>query len=105
MAESAVGQHAPTDDHDEQRCHRGPRDPRDGTDPIDETPPHVTQPRSSRPLGLDMCPQLVLESRSRARGLEGIVQLPPQREKLAVFVLLAHTLSFATASFIAFSAR
>src|SRR5207302_10575174 len=105
-APEAAQSHSPcADDDHEQSRHRGGGHGGHFPDAPEEPCDGVAEPTCRGPARLPPQPQLVLESRPRARGRERVVELALKGLDLELVFRLAHASAFRTASFSARTAR
>src|SRR6266849_259105 len=100
----SLGQDADTDRDHQHHCHRGCRRGRHTASPAHEPGERTTHSLQQRPPDLKLSPQVILEAGSRARGPEGIVELPLERLELEVLVVV-HAICSLADSRSAFKAR
>ena len=105
MTDAAIGEDPHSEQQDEEARDRGSRHRRHVADALHQAGERVAEPSRKRPPGLHAEPELVVETDARPRRRERVVQLTLERLQLELVVLFAHTPSFCTASFNAFSAR
>src|SRR5207247_2231919 len=88
--DAAVREQAHADDDDQQRGDSRRRDRGYLPDPLQQPRDRVPQAIGRRARRLHAQPQVVLETATRSRGLEGVVELALQRLELEVLVVFAH---------------
>src|SRR6266571_1376330 len=102
--QTSVGQDADTDRDNQHHRNRGCRRGGHTASPAHQPGDRAAYALQQRPPDLKLSPQVILEAGARARGLEGVVELPLERLELEVLVVV-HAICSLADSRSAFNAR